>query len=616
MRVFLALIASLFIPFGASADPIEVSVMGSGAHFACDEYCFVIGGSFSRVLDQTAPNTRVVIPRGRDGLSYSVGVFKGVELGEDGVHKNYIFDKIVGATAEDLERMNLPVPKAGVEGGVAGAKPGLGLGKVGTTPGGGKGSAGSGNGVAANGTASGAASGKENSNGKSGSGSGVKGAIGNAASAAAAGAVQAGIVKGLVVTPSSERDLQKKQGAYDAAKDAAQAQEGQLSADLKASQGTLNGAVDGLIQDAKGFKAPSFPSPKGKGGAGGSPSPKGKGTAAGSFPNSAPGGVVSRVRNKMSGFNPGSERGRNLKDISLAAADASEQSFNEGEEKASADLATVSELFADVALAINPITSITKDGYEFFTGYSITGRKLSPLEQTLAGLGFTAGLLTMGVGSSVMDGIQVAGKAFVRYRHFADPILRDVQLAGSYAGSLGFRTAEGLTGFVEFSKRTLGNEIGAVGDISQLIAQKKLHLGGWSKAFDVRKVLTAEQANAEFLKRYPGYLPYAKPGTMAFDLALKEDMTFLRLHNGKNQMRPYFVQVAAIDRGLSPADLRLKYSLPSTPEFVTEAVIPKGAVLRRSRVGELFGGNEGAVQYEMIDPAELVNVKWGATRGL
>jgi hypothetical protein len=110
-----------------------------------------------------------------------------------------------------------------------------------------------------------------------------------------------------------------------------------------------------------------------------------------------------------------------------------------------------------------------------------------------------------------------------------------------------------------------------------------------------------------------GVTPYYQPGTKVFDLVTKEDEVFYRLHSAANKSGSWVIRGEAIDRSLTPAELRLKYSLPVTPDFITEVQVGKGTLLQRSLVNENFGGGARAVQYQILD---FTHVRFGRTWGL
>jgi filamentous hemagglutinin len=54
--------------------------------------------------------------------------------------------------------------------------------------------------------------------------------------------------------------------------------------------------------------------------------------------------------------------------------------------------------------------------------------------------------------------------------------------------------------------------------------------------------------------------------------------------------------------GLSPEEIARKYSLPAVPKYITDVNVPAGTSIRTGRVESNFGGNQGAVQYQLLKP--------------
>lgn len=55
-------------------------------------------------------------------------------------------------------------------------------------------------------------------------------------------------------------------------------------------------------------------------------------------------------------------------------------------------------------------------------------------------------------------------------------------------------------------------------------------------------------------------------------------------------------------RGMTAEHIRVELSLQDVPSRISEVHVPAGTLIRRGRVAANFGGNAGAVQYELLEP--------------
>jgi len=88
----------------------------------------------------------------------------------------------------------------------------------------------------------------------------------------------------------------------------------------------------------------------------------------------------------------------------------------------------------------------------------------------------------------------------------------------------------------------------------------------------------------------------------------------LRIHGLYNRERSWVMRIEEIE-GLSPQQIKDKFALPETPQFITEITVPEGT---RMRVGEASGNKYGAgggTQYELLQRLEDPSL-WKNTRKL
>lgn len=423
------------------------------------------------------------------------------------------------------------------------------------------------------------------------------------AGAGAQSAIATGIIRGVLITPGDQREFDRLKGELQAGEARVLEQRNRLFGEIADYDLKLGKMAQDFLHRADSFQ-PLSARPL-------------KPEQASAFARSHTGQKVQKVRADLHNFNPATPTQKGLKDFGLATADAAEESFGESDVLHAEELANVAEAVAGVALGINPVTSLVQDGFEMFTGRNfVTGRELTSFERTLASAGFVAGLATGGLGSSVVNATEIAGKILVRQSGAVKPLLVEMANLATHLRGLGVQTAQGWNDFVGFTRRTLGNEIGAVGNVNQLIELQKVHLGSWANRYQLYRVHDANVLNAQILAKNPRYLPPYHTGSTAYDLITKQKEHFVRLHSGKNMEGRWLQRIETIDKNLSPAELRVKYSLPQVPDAIVHVEVDANVLLRRSKVRTNFGGNGGATQYEVLDPLNSGKIKFSGSTPL
>jgi hypothetical protein len=122
----------------------------------------------------------------------------------------------------------------------------------------------------------------------------------------------------------------------------------------------------------------------------------------------------------------------------------------------------------------------------------------------------------------------------------------------------------------------------------------------------VQRFKTADEVNVGYP---PGTKdPYAS-GTIAIEYVTDSSQKFARHHGADNQVGSWMLRQEEIT-GLTPMQIQKKYSLPNTPEYVSDVVVPSGTSVRTGVIGKNFGGRRGATQFELrekISPDGFVN---------
>lgn len=218
-------------------------------------------------------------------------------------------------------------------------------------------------------------------------------------------------------------------------------------------------------------------------------------------------------------------------------------------------------LFGDMlrlGIGFTPLVNDISDAYEFLSGKDfVTGENLSSRERALSVIGLFAGTGT---------GFRYANRVF------NSPAKYLVNFESNLIGISG-------------KSSTRANIPGA---------KKAFHD---SKSLNYQRI-SANEVNNQFRTR--GDLPPYQSGTMIAQFKSQAGDKWVRVHGDNNQIGKWMMREEAI-KGLSPQQIKTKYSLPSLPSAVSDVIPDAGTQIRRGRVKQNFGGNSGAVQYEIVN---------------
>lgn len=171
---------------------------------------------------------------------------------------------------------------------------------------------------------------------------------------------------------------------------------------------------------------------------------------------------LDKAYDKLSNVTPTSNQQKNAKDLGLKSLVEADRSYKKGEKDLAQRFLEVGEALADVAVGWDPITGTARSLYESITGKNmITGEKLGTVGRTFAVLGvFTAGY----------------GAKFGVFRKVTTKVLKSLGGSGKVSTAiveagrvldagrkLGVKTKEGFREFLNFAKRSFGNEVGSIG---------------------------------------------------------------------------------------------------------------------------------------------------------
>jgi RHS repeat-associated protein len=118
---------------------------------------------------------------------------------------------------------------------------------------------------------------------------------------------------------------------------------------------------------------------------------------------------------------------------------------------------------------------------------------------------------------------------------------------------------------------------------------------------------TGADANATMSGHNPPYKPNAK----VTEFTTTREEIFVRVHGADNKGGSWVMHESAI-RGMTPEQIKAKYSLPSTPTHVSTVVVPAGTRMRSGKVNPLveFGGIDmNAKQFQLLQRIPDENFK-------
>jgi len=215
------------------------------------------------------------------------------------------------------------------------------------------------------------------------------------------------------------------------------------------------------------------------------------------------------------------------------------------------------EAMLRAGVGFTPVLNDVADLYELFSGIDfITGEALSPLERSLSGLGLLAG----------------SGSGY-RYAK------RMIHAPEKYSP----RFVEGIE---KLSRKPIAQVSTQAAEESLQKVRNRPH-----------QSRSAEEVNR--LHQSKGNMPPYKAKTKVVEFESLEGEKWVRLHGASNQEGSWVIRKEAI-KDLNSQQLQKKYSLPRAPSEISDVTLPKGVKIRRGRVAENFGGNSGAVQYEIL----------------
>lgn len=97
-----------------------------------------------------------------------------------------------------------------------------------------------------------------------------------------------------------------------------------------------------------------------------------------------------------------------------------------------------------------------------------------------------------------------------------------------------------------------------------------------------------------------GYDPPYLDGTEVKYIKYETDQRFVRVYSSKGKQVSSWIMKYEDIEGLTAREIKIKYSLPDEPYYITDVRVPSGTEIETGIVNALFGGDSGAQQYNLL----------------
>ena len=125
----------------------------------------------------------------------------------------------------------------------------------------------------------------------------------------------------------------------------------------------------------------------------------------------------------------------------------------------------------------------------------------------------------------------------------------------------------------------------------------------WGLTIEKRSIDIIIKTGTEANATMPNYDPPYKPNSKVTEFTTTQEEIFVRVHGENNKGGQWMMHESAI-RGLSPEEIKEKFSLPEVPTHKTTVVVPKGTRIRSGKINPLlsFGGiDKNAKQFQLLE---------------
>ena len=97
-----------------------------------------------------------------------------------------------------------------------------------------------------------------------------------------------------------------------------------------------------------------------------------------------------------------------------------------------------------------------------------------------------------------------------------------------------------------------------------------------------------------------GYDPPYLDGTEVKYIKYETDQRFVRVYSSKGKQVSSWIMKYEDIEGLTAREIKIKYSLPDEPYYITDVRVPSGTEIETGIVNALFGGDSGAQHYNLL----------------
>ena len=97
-----------------------------------------------------------------------------------------------------------------------------------------------------------------------------------------------------------------------------------------------------------------------------------------------------------------------------------------------------------------------------------------------------------------------------------------------------------------------------------------------------------------------GYDPPYLDGTEVKYIKYETDQRFVRVYSSKGKQVSSWIMKYEDIEGLTAREIKIKYSLPDEPYYITDVRVPSGTEIETGIVNALFGGDSEAQQYNLL----------------
>ncbi|NJL25136.1 MAG: hypothetical protein HC902_08140 [Calothrix sp. SM1_5_4] len=320
--------------------------------------------------------------------------------------------------------------------------------------------------------------------------------------------------------------------------------------------------------------------------------------------------LAQNVERKIERIETFSPQAANMKNLASKSLFEAKQSWLAGLTEDARFYLKIAEGVADLALGLDPVTGFYRSLLETVTGHNaVTGETLSNLERGFAAMG----VVTAGTTEQARRGLRLIAK-LGGHTEIAERVIR----VGEATGQAIPKILDGLKG--AYDKFRAGSK--AKEDL-KILAAIENSLIRQMPEFKVLNILDAESINLTYR---PEFHPPFQTWTHGFEIATMKKERFIRFSqlSGPNKHTTGLSEpiggflarekdVLDLKNSKMSAEqireaLKARFSIKGdAPLYISDVIVPEGKRLYSGKVMANFGGQEGAMQYALIDGIPVEN---------